>query len=212
MSCMQCRGIEELFSQEFVAKELSHYRRKGPDKTTRMLIQAIEKLGVDGLTLLDIGGGVGAVQHALLEAGATQATDVEASTAFLKAAREEDQWLNLSERVAFHFGNFEELAEEIPPADVVTLDRVICCYPNMQAMVDLSAERSRKLYGLVFPRDNWWVKLVLRLGNFWLRIRHSSYRAFVHQTGSVEAILEKYGFRRSYYRKTLVWQVMVYSR
>jgi SAM-dependent methyltransferase len=212
MSCVQCRGIEELFSQVYVDKELAHYRQKGADKTTRLLIQAIQKLGVEDLSLLDIGGGVGAVQHALLEAGASQATDVEASTAYLKAAREEAQRRNLSERVAFHFGNFEELAEEIPPADVVTLDRVICCYPNMEAMVELSARRSRKLYGLVFPRDTWWVKIVLKLGNFWLRLRHSSYRAFVHQTRSVEAIMEKHGFTRCYLRKTLVWQVAVYGK
>ena len=91
MNCCQCQGIEELFSQEYVAKELSRYRSKGPDRTTRILTEAITELGVEGLTLLDIGGGVGAIQYELLASGVDQATNVEASTAYIEAAREEAQ-------------------------------------------------------------------------------------------------------------------------
>jgi hypothetical protein len=66
MTCSQCQGIEDLFSEEYVAGELKRYRRRGPDKTTRILIEALKKDGVEGETLLDIGGGLGAIQHELL--------------------------------------------------------------------------------------------------------------------------------------------------
>src|SRR5574341_1950509 len=88
MNCCQCQGIEEVFSQRFVTNELSRYRLKGPIKTTRMLLEAIKTVGVDGLTLLDIGGGVGAVQHELLEAGVKDAIDVDASSAYIQAAKD----------------------------------------------------------------------------------------------------------------------------
>ena len=212
MNCSQCQGIEELFSQQHVAKQLSRYRAKGPDKTTCMLIESIEEADVEGQTLLDIGGGLGAVQHELLGAGVQHVTDVDASTAYLAAARAEAQRLGITDHVTYYHGNFVDLAAEIEPADIVTLDRVICCYHDMEKLVDLSATRARKLYGLVYPRDTWWIKLGLALGNFVLRLRHSSYRAYVHPTRAVEALLANNGLKRRSYRHTLFWQVAVYSR
>jgi magnesium-protoporphyrin O-methyltransferase len=212
MNCCQCQGIEELFSQKYVAKELLHYRAQGPDKTTRMLTKAIKEAGVEGQTLLDIGGGVGAVQHELLNAGIENATSVEASTAYLNAAKEEAERRNLIDRVRYHHGNFVELAEGIPPSDIVTLDRVICCFNDMEKLVNLSAERARNLYGLVYPRDTWWVKIGLALENLFFRLRRSPFRTFVHATEAVEAILDSHGFKQRSHQQTLFWQVAVYAR
>jgi Methyltransferase domain len=212
LNCCQCQGIEELFSQQYVAKEVARYRAKGPDKTTRMLVDAIKKEGVAGDTLLDIGGGVGAIQHGLLEAGLEHATDVEASSAYLAAARAESQRRGYLERVSYHQGNFVDLASEIAPADIVTLDRVICCYPDMEKLVSLSVARAGKLYGLVYPRDTWWIRSGLAVGNLFFKLRRSAYRGFVHPTKNVEAILAGVGLRRQYYHQTLLWQVVVFAR
>ncbi|MBI2171194.1 MAG: hypothetical protein HYU30_04125 [Chloroflexi bacterium] len=84
MNCCQCQGIEDFFSSRLAARELKHYRKKGPWKTTTMLIEALKREGLSGATLLDIGGGVGAIQHELLKASAGSATNVDASTAYLE--------------------------------------------------------------------------------------------------------------------------------
>jgi magnesium-protoporphyrin O-methyltransferase len=212
MNCCQCQGIEELFNERYVNKELAHYRARGPDKTTRMLIEAIKGYGVNGMTLLDIGGGVGAIQQDLISAGLEQATYVEASTAYIAAARDEAQRRGNAARVSFQRGNFVDLAADISPADVVTLDRVICCYPDMEKLVGLSAVKARKIYGLVYPRDTWWVKIFAGLQNLFFRLRRSPFRAFSHATMSVEALLSTHGLERQFYRRTLVWQVEVYTR
>jgi SAM-dependent methyltransferase len=212
MNCCQCQGIEEVFSQRYVTRELSRYRLKGPIKTSRMLVEAIKEEGVHGMTLLDIGGGVGAIQHELLEAGVKDAVDVDASSAYIQAAKSEAQRRGLSERVRYHFGNFVDLAADIEPADIVTLDRVICCYNDMEKLVGLSAARAGKIYGVVYPRDAWWVKIGLALGNLILRLQHSPYRAFSHSTKAVEALVSNLGLKRSSYRRTLIWQVAVYTR
>jgi magnesium-protoporphyrin O-methyltransferase len=212
MNCCQCQGIEELFSQQYVTKELKRYRTKGPDKTTLMLIEAIKGEGVDGFTLLDIGGGLGAIQRELIRAGVVHATDVEASSAYIKAAREEALRQGYADLVNYNQGNFVDLAADIPPADIVTLDRVICCYHDMQKLVSLSAQRARKMYGLVYPRDTWWVKVVLALQNLFFRLKGSPFRTFPHPTKSVEAIIDRNGLRRRFYRQTLAWQVAVYTR
>ncbi len=212
MNCCQCQGIEELFSQEYVNKEILHYRAKGPDKTTRMLTAAIKVEGVDGLTLLDIGGGLGAVQHELIEAGVDTVTSVEASTAYLNAAKAEAQRRGFFDLIRYHHGNFVDLATDIAPADIVTLDRVICCYPDVENLVSLSAARARKWYGLVYPRDVWWIKLGLALENVYFRLRRSPYRTYSHATKLVEDLLVSNGLRRCFFRQTLVWQVAIFTR
>ncbi len=212
MDCCQCKGIEDLFNEKSVAKELSNYRQKGPDKTTRWLIQALKTEGVEDASLLDIGGGVGAIQHELLAAGAASATDVDASPAYISAAAQEAQRRGLADRVTFQHGNFVDIADELQPADIVTLDRVICCYHDMEKLVDRSAARARKLYGVVYPRDRWWAKLGVSALNFIFRLQKSPFRTFVHPTEAVEALISRYGFKRKFYRSTLVWQVVVYSR
>lgn len=212
MNCCQCQGIEEIFSQQYVRKELSRYRAEGPLRTTLLLTKALATEGVAGLSLLDIGGGVGGVQHELIDAGVEMVTSVDASSAYLAASRAEAQRRGLVDQVSYHHGNFVDLAPDIAAADIVTLDRVICCYHDMDRLVSLSVERARTLYGLVYPRDRWWIKLGLAVQNFYFWLRRNPFRSFVHPTKSVEGILRSNGFERSSYHQTWLWQVVVYHR
>jgi hypothetical protein len=212
MNCIQCEGIEELFDNQFVARELVNYRKKGPNKASRSLIDAIKRADIQGSSLLDIGGGVGAIQHALLETGTQHAVDVDASNAYIHAAVEEAQRRGLAERINFRHGNFVDIAPQIQAADIVTLDRVICCYPDMENLVRLSVERARKIYGLVYPRDRWWVKMGLKISNLILRLQKNPYRGFVHPSRAIEELVSKHGFKHFATQSTWIWQVVVYSR
>jgi 2-polyprenyl-3-methyl-5-hydroxy-6-metoxy-1,4-benzoquinol methylase len=212
MDCCQCQGIEMEFNRKKIAKELKRYRRKGPAKTTRMLIDALKAGGVRGMTLLDIGGGVGAIQQELLSAGASGATHVDASTAYLEVAREEAGCQGNAQRISFLHGDFVELAADIPPADIVTLDRVICCYHDMQALVGLSSARARNYYGLVYPRHTWWIRIGFAILNFILGFRNSPFRIFSHPTQAVNAVVRGNGLRQRFYAKSGLWQVVVYAR
>lgn len=212
MPSCQCQGIEGCFNPRLVTRELERYRRRGAAKTTRMLISAIEAAGIQDATLLDIGGGVGAIQHALLQAGASTATDVDAASAYAEAARQEAERLGLAGRVRILQGNFVELAHEIPAADVVTLDRVICCYDDMRALVNRSSAHSRRLYGLVFPRDTWWARMLAPIPNATLRLFRNPFQFFIHRTRDVEAVARAQGLERCFHRNAGFWQVVVYAR
>lgn len=212
MDCCQCQGIEDLFSRQYVKKELARYRVKGPDRTTRMLIKALKEAGIAGMTLLDIGSGLGAVQHELVRGGVREAVSVEASRAYLTAAKEEARRRGLAERITYRHGDFVDLAGEIMPVDIVTLDRVICCYHDMEQLVSLSAERARKLYGVVYPRDSWWVRLLLAAENLFFRLRGRRFRTYAHASEAVEAVVKNSGLKKRSYHQTLVWQVVVYTR
>ncbi len=212
MKSCQCQGIEREFNAEDAKKELAAYREEGPSETTQLLIEALTEQGVEGGTLLDIGGGVGAIQYALLDAGAETATAVEASEAFAGAAEEQARESGWGEQVEVRHGDFVELADTVPQHDVVTLDRVICCYDDMTSLVGLSAARALKLYGVVYPRDDWWAKIVARLGNLFFWVTHNPFRAFVHPEAGIQRILEQAGLARVFYKRTFIWRVAVYAR
>ena len=212
MNCCQCQGIETYFNYKSVAKDLKRYRKNGPDKTTRMLVEALKAEDIEGMTLLDIGGGVGAIQHELLKAGASRVINVEASKAYIEAAKEEAERQGHADQVSHHHGNFLDLAQDFPQVDIVTLDRVICCYHDMQALVGLSSGLTSKLYGVVYPRDTLRMKIQTAFSNFVYWIRRSSFRLFVHPSKAVETVVLDNGLERCFYRKTSTWQVVVYTR
>lgn len=212
MTCRQCQGIEGIFNQRQAERQLKGYRKRGPAKTTRMLISALEAEGVGGLTLLDIGGGIGAIQLGLLKAGVTSATDVDASTGYIATARTAAEGEGLAERIVYRHGDFTALAPDVAPAGIVTLDRVICCYHDMRGLVSQSAAKAAKLYGVVYPRDTWWTRAFITVGNFFLRLRRDSFRAFVHPTAAVDALVRGSGLTPTFYRTAGPWQIVVYAR
>ncbi len=212
MSCCQCQGIETYFNRKCVAKDLKRYRKKGPDETTHILIDALKAEGIEGMTLLDIGGGVGPIQHELLKAGVSEAINVEASKAYIEADMEEAERQGHGDRVRHYHGDFVNLAPDIPKADIVTLDRVICCYHDMQALVGRSSVLASRLYGVVYPRDTLWVKIETAASNFSYWIRRNPFRLFVHPTEAVDKVIRDSGLERRFYREAGSWQVVVYAR
>lgn len=212
MNCCRCAEIETTFNRQVAARDLRRYRAKGPRTTTRLLLDAIAAQDVSGKSLLDIGGGVGAIQHELARAGVTAVTSVEASAAYLAAAREEAECLGYARKVAEHAGDFVALAAGIPDADIVTLDRVVCCYPDMDTLVATSAARARERYGLVYPRDSWWIKVANALQNLLLRPSRTSFRTRIHPARAIDAVVRGAGLMRCFSRQTLIWEVVVYER
>ena len=212
MPCSSCLGIEKQFDQAWVAGDLRRYRKRGPMRTTQLLIDALKAEGIEGQTLLDIGGGIGALQNELLKGGMQSATGVDASTAYLAVAAQEAERQGHADRVRQHHGDFVALASEIEPAGVVTLDRVICCYPDMEALVGRSVERAQRLYGVVYPRRTGLTWLNFTFINLINRLRRNPFRISLHSPEAVDALIRAHGLTQRFYRKTILWQVVVYGR
>ena len=212
MTCCHLPGLEEVFDRKLASQELEKYRKKGPDKTTRLLVEAIQATGIKDLRLLDIGGGIGVIQNELLKAGLGHATEVEGSSAYLAAAKEEAERQSHSGKISLLQGDFVNLAKEISATDIVTLDKVICCYPHMESMVRLSAERAGKIYAVIYPLDRWWVKLGFRIQNLLFRLKKNPFRFYVHPTQAIQALIRKSGLQLKFYRKLFMWHIEVYQR
>lgn len=210
--CAQCRGIEDMFGDRMARRQLRQYRRKGAPKATRWLIDAVAGEGVEGLAFLDVGGGIGAVQHELMARGAAGGTSVEAAPAYLAVARGEAEARGHADRIRYVPGDFVERAGELDRADVVTLDRVVCCYPDMPRMVGAAGSLARRAVGLVMPRRTRLIRWGVALVNLVQRLRRHPFRVFVHDPEEVEAVLGEHGLSRRHLREGVLWRVAVYGR
>jgi magnesium-protoporphyrin O-methyltransferase len=212
MTTCGCDGFASIFDERTARGDRDRYRRRGPDRTTTMLLEMIRRRGVVGASVLDVGGGIGIVDQELLRAGAARAVLVDGSPAYLEVARAEAEAAGLGDRIRLVQGDFTQLAHEVEPAEVVTLDRVICCYPDVDALVQRSAARAQRLYGLVLPRDGWWVRLMARFENLWFVLRRCPYRAFAHSNELVDRRVAAAGLRRVEERLTPMWRVVLFER
>ena len=200
------------FDAEEARRDLLAYRQDGAEGSTRRLIDVLLAEGVEGASLLDIGGGVGIVQLELLKAGLATSMDVDASGPYLQVAEAEAEELGFKGRTAYRHGDFVALADEVDGADVVTLDRVICCYPDVRALVSSSARHARRLYALVYPVDRWWTRGAGRILNFFTMLSRSDYRMHVHSEALVDRLIRDAGLQPHYRHAGMVWQTVVYAR
>jgi magnesium-protoporphyrin O-methyltransferase len=210
--CAHCAAADDHFGAGTARRDLARYRKRGPDPTTRYLLDAIRATNLRGATLLDIGAGVGVIVHELLGGGVARATHVEAAAAYRAAAREEALRRDHADRVRFVGGDFVAVGRELDEADVVTLDRVICCYPDYAALIMRSTAKARRYYAVSYPRDRWPVRVVMALGNLIRRLTRNDFRTFVHPNRAIESVLTGAGVTRVARRDTFVWRCELYAR
>jgi len=210
--CKHCEGADDVFRGGYVKEELEAYRKNGASNTTRMLLEGLTKHKLDDMTLLDIGGGVGAIPFALFNAGIRHAVGIDASQGYIRASKMEAEVQGVADRLTHQHGDFVALADDIEEADIVTLDRVVCCYPDMPALLNASADHAKRWVGMVYPRENLFTRLGIKLLNLTFWVRGNPFRVFVHPNVGVHDIMSQKGFGRVLHKKTLLWQVMLYER
>ena len=206
-----CTGAQEMFDAKVAEGDLKKYRRRGPNKTTRLLRDGILAMG-GGESLIDIGAGIGALSTELLAGGFRRSTLVDASPAYQAVARRATAERGLEGRIEFHEGDFVEHAPQLAPADAVVMDRVVCCYPAYEPLLEAALAHSGRLFGYAYPQDRWDVRFFLAGANqvqAWMR---RAFRAYVHPERAMSALIAARGFRRVSRRKTFVWCADVYVR
>lgn len=201
-----------MFDEATVRRELNDYRHRGVQGETRRLVETVAADGVDGATVLDVGAGVGVVGHELMARGAARLVAVDLSRNYLAAAEDEARERGYADRAEFRYGDFVQLAPQLDDADIVTLDRVLCCYSDWRALVDASLARARLTYGVVYPLDRPWWRVAAAIGNLVLRVMRRDFRFHVHPDRAVDARIRSAGFERRHRRAGLFWQTVVYRR
>lgn len=210
--CSHCQAADSLFNRQKAEADLRGYRKNGAGGTTKRLLDTLKSTDVAGMTLLDIGGGVGVIQHELAAAGVAAITGVDASSAYLQAAQSEAERRGYRANTEYLHGDFVALSGQVGPADIVTLDRVICCYPDVDALVGAAASRSRRLFAVAYPRDSWLARVAILFLNLFFRAQGNPFRNFVHPSAKVDQIAADNHLQKSSHYKGWLWQVVVYAR
>jgi magnesium-protoporphyrin O-methyltransferase len=210
--CTGYCAAEAQFNHKVAKRDLRRYRRRGANATTRLMLAELRRWPLEGWHLLDVGGGIGVISGELSDARVASTVTVEASPAYLEVARREVGPKYGSRPTQFILGDFAVIAGTLPDADVVTLDRVVCCYPDPEALLGAAAAKTRQVLAFTYPRDRWYVRTMFAFGNLWLRLTDKKFRAFVHGPEQMAAVLEAAGLVRATQRKTLVWMFDLYQR
>ena len=207
--CAKSKSYERFFSARQARADARRYRKRGVRGTSRDLVEMAGD--VSGVSVLDVGGGVGAIELELLAAGAERATDVELSGEYEEEARKLLAERGLSARVERRVGDF--VAEAVEPHDVVVLHRVVCCYPDVGALVGTASQCARRRLLLTYPQERWWARVAMGGVNLLMRVRRSEFRAFVHPVERIDAAAADQGLRlRERRRGGIFWESAAYER
>jgi magnesium-protoporphyrin O-methyltransferase len=145
--------------------------------------------------VLDVGGGIGAIELELLAAGAERATNVELSGGYEEAASVLLSERGLSERVDRRVADFVSEGDAVEPHDLVVLHRVVCCYPDVDALMGAAAGHARKRLVLTYPQEHLLMRVGLRAINLWLRVSGCGFRTYVHPIARILGAAEARGLR-----------------
>ena len=213
MTYCHCQASDEQFNARIARRDLRRFDRRGPDATTRQMLAAVREFPLPPQpVLLDIGGGIGAIHHILLEHGFAHAVQVDASAAYLAVAAAEAERRGHAGRVDFRLADFPAVAASLPVADAVTLDRVVCCDPDYARLLGAAAGRAKRLVAFSYPRPRRTVRLIVAALNFLNRLRGRTFRAYMHPPAAMTGVLERAGLRRRWAGGNWIWAVELFER
>jgi hypothetical protein len=206
-SCCPSRDYHRFFNRRFARRLANRYRKRGLDPTARAMVEFLQGLGVEGATVLEIGGGVGELEIELLQAGAARAQNLELSSAYQEPARTLAEQARVQERLDWRIHDLAQDPGAVASADLVVLHRVVCCYPDYERLLGVAADHARRALVFSYPPRNLLSRGFYGVFNLVMRLTRSSFRGFAHPPGAMLTVLEDHGLRRTYQGRSRIWQV-----
>ena len=210
-----CNGgdYEELFTARAATSLANRFRRKGLRGSAATVVELLTDLGPKGMTVLEVGGGVGEIQVALLESGvAASAINVDLSPNWETAAQALLAERGLTDRATRLNGDFVHLAASLPKADAVILHQVVCCYPDWKGLLTAAASRANLFVIVTFPRQRPWFTIIAAIENGYHRFRKRQFRAFIHPPEAMIGLLSSLGYAMVADHEGLLWRTAITGR
>ena len=210
--CHVPRGYDKLFGERSARREANRYRRKGLGDNEQRIVEFLRSRGVEGASVLEIGGGVGTLQIELLKAGAASAVNVELSPYWEAAARGLVREAGLEDRWEYRVDNVAADGKGVGPADAVVMHRVVCCDPDPEALVGAAAARARGYLVMSFPRERILSSAFVGLINLVARVLRWEHRSFVHPVATIVGAARRRGLRPVLEHRGFIWQIVALER
>lgn len=210
--CCDPRGCDREFDDRFARRTAAEYRAKGLSRSAEAMVAALERRGIRDASVLEIGGGVGAIHLELLRRGAATATNLELSPAYDAEARRLAAEAGLAGRVTRRIADLAVDPDAAQDADVVVLHRVVCCYPDYARLLGAAASRARRLLVFSYPPRNLLTRGVVAADAARGRLVGREYRAFAHPPEDMLGVLEEAGMTTERIHRDLAWRAALAER
>ena len=204
-------GANSFFSK-FAGTYARRFRRKGLERVQKLLLDGVRREQVIGRDVLDIGCGVGALHLTLLKEGAGRAMGIDMSEAMIATARQFSRDLGVSDRAEYVVGDFVGVAETIRDSDVTLLDKSVCCYEDLEALVKASTAKTKRMYALSHPKQNLFMEIAFKGHIAFARLFKWKFHPFWHDWTKLKETIQRLGFELVYSDSTPMWQVLVFRR
>ena len=205
-----CQATAAHFDGKRAEQNLATYRTKGLKPTTSAILSLLRDSDLAEASSLEIGSGIGMLSFELLGRGVRSSTMVDMSSACLGVARSEAARRGVQHQVSLVHGDAAELSADLQPADLVALDRVLCCYPDLEQLIAASVSKAKKWYVVSYPRRRWFVRLGVALENFVRRVKGNPFRSFVHDPARIRDLVVSRGFEIVDQSRTPAWEIELY--
>jgi Methyltransferase domain len=213
MECCSTSGAcAEFFGERFARRALRRHRKKGLDADAKLMVTWASEGGLEGATVLEVGGGIGAVAASLLERGAASAVNLEVVPGWEPFARELATERGIEGRSEFRVGDLLLDPAAAEPADVVALQRVVCCNPEGVRLAGFAARLARRTLVLSYPRDAVWARWGVATANLVERLRRHSFRAFVHPPAEILGAALADGLEVVHRERGTIWEIAALRR
>lgn len=210
----QCCGTE--WTDRFFSREARRYarrfKRKGLDKSQKHIAAMVQAHGLVGKSVLEVGCGVGGLHLTLLQEGASTATGIDIAKEMIEKARQLSGDLGLSDRTTYHVGDFATLNGAVSPADVLIMDKVVCCYESPLLLINRASVLCRKFLAVSYPRDSIIARFVFKGAVLVGKILRWKFRPYYHEPVFLERIIAGGGFRLVEQGRTVLWQINAYQK
>jgi magnesium-protoporphyrin O-methyltransferase len=205
--CCPSRDHRRIFNQRFARRLADRYRKRGLDQTARTMVEFLQEVGIEGASVLEIGGGVGELEVELLQAGAARAQNLELSPAYEQEAHRLAEQAGVQGRLDWRIHDLAEDPGAVAPADLVVLHRVVCCYPDYERLLGAAGDHARRALVFSYPPRNTLSRAFYGVFNLVMRLTQTSFRGFAHPPNAMLGVLEDHGLRRTYKHHSRIWQV-----
>ena len=206
--CCDSDDYDSVFTGRFARRVARRYRKHGLSPTANRIVEFVTEHGVQGASVLEIGGGVGEIQLELLRRGASNVTNLEISPHYEEEAGLLLERFGMAGRVDRRLLDIARSPDDVEPADVVVLHRVVCCYPDYQQLLSAAGTHARRLLVYSHPPSNAVTRSAIASENFLRRLRRNAFRAYVHPPEAMVAAAEGEGLSARYRHHSWSWEVV----
>ena len=205
-----CCGADLFFDKKTAEKEHRQYQKNGPARVTAKIIQQLENQGVEGKSLIDVGGGIGALQWWFLSEGGAKTSDIDASSGYLNHTKNYAKEKGWESKTDFILGDCTDNYQKLSDPDFITLDKVVCCYPNYREILESTCKKSRSHISLTYPMDGIISQIVRSFVGITFLLKKNPFRPYIHSVANIRGIFAEQGYKRIAHDMAFPWHVETY--